>query len=114
MKVQMPKELVGDRSNMHDAFIRCASEYGDSKDYAVELLRLLPQELKQASVWFDKLTSQWRYEYGIPFDRMPEGTIISGTNVHLPVSELYTSVRIADKRLKRDQLLTFLDRLSSA
>lgn len=113
MSVQMPKELIGDRSNMHDSFIRCADEHGDSKDYAIELLKLLPQDLKEASVWFENLTNLWRYEYGRPYDRMPEGTIISGTNVHLPLFELYLSVRIADKRLKRGQLLKFLERLSS-
>jgi len=112
VKVQIPKELVGDRSNMHDAFVRCGSEQGDSKEYTTELLRLLPQDLMQAPVWFDKFTRLWRYEYGIPFDRMPEGSIVSGTNVHLPVCELYASMRIADKRLNREQLLGFLERLS--
>ncbi|MCJ7507353.1 MAG: hypothetical protein MUO85_01315 [candidate division Zixibacteria bacterium] len=113
MKVQLPKEMVGDKSTMYDAFLRCAAEHGDDKDYATELFSLLPQALKETPAWFDKLTNLWRYEYGIPYDRMPEEIIISGTNVHLPVSELYTSVRIANKRLRRDQLLKFLERLSN-
>jgi hypothetical protein len=44
---------------------------------------------------------------------MPKGTIISGTNVYLPISNLYASVRIANNRLTRDQLLVFLERLSN-
>jgi len=113
VKIQVPKELVGGKSTMYDAFLLCAAEHGDDKECATELLRLLPQALKQTNVWFDKLTNLWRYEYGIPYNRMPEGIIISGTNVHRPVNELYTSVRIADKRLRRGQFLKFLERLSN-
>jgi hypothetical protein len=99
---------------MYEIFTRFAPDYGDAKAYAVELLNLLPQPVKEAPVWFDKMTKLWRYEYGLPYDRLPELTLISGTNVHLPVDELYSALRIADKRLKRDQLRTFLKRLSDS
>jgi hypothetical protein len=97
---------------MYEAFKKLAIEYGDKEAYAIELLKLLPQSLKEAPVWFDNLTSLWRYEYGLPIDRMPEEMVVVGTNMYLPVSELYCAVRIADKRLSRIQLLEFLERLS--
>ncbi len=112
MKARLPDAMVGDKSTMYEAFIRCAAKYDDEKAYAVELLKLLPQPLKEAPVWFDKMTKLWRYEYGLPYDRLPEQTVISGTNVHLPAEELYSAIRIADERLRRDQLLRFLERLS--
>ena len=112
MKIQIPKELCGDKSNMHDAFIKCAAEHDDSSDYAIELLKLLPQKLKSALVFFEKLTKLWRYYYGKPFDRMPGNTIISGTNMYFSVLELYKSIRIANKNLTKKQLYEYLDRLS--
>ncbi|MCX5866846.1 MAG: hypothetical protein NT009_05070 [Proteobacteria bacterium] len=113
LKIEFPKGLVGNKSTMYDAFLECAAKQGDFKDYAIELIRLLLQDLKETSVWFDNLTELWRYEYGVTYDRLPEETFISGTNVYFPVDELYVSLKIADKRLKRDQLLKFLERLSN-
>ena len=113
MNVQVPKELVGEKSTMRDTFLRCAGDRGDDNDYAIAMFSLLPKHLQEVPVWFDKLTNLWRYEYGIPYDRMPKGMIISGTNVHLPVCELYIAMRVATSRLKRNQLLTFTKRLTS-
>jgi len=97
---------------MYEAFRSLAIEYGDKEAYSIELVKLLPQSLKQAPVWLDNLTSLWRYEFGLPIDRMPGGMLVVGTNMYLPASELYSAVRIADKRLGRIQLLAFLERLS--
>ncbi len=112
MKIQLPDAIVGDKSTLYEAFIGLVTKYGDQKAYAIELLKLLPQSVKEAPVWFDKLTNMWRYEYGLPFDRLPQQTMVVGTNVYLPVHELYVAVRIADKLLTRGQLLNFLQRLS--
>jgi hypothetical protein len=104
--------MVGNKSTMYEAFKKLATEYGDKEAHAIELLKLLPEPVKQAPVWFDNLSMLRRYEYGLPIDRMPEDVVVVGTNVYLPVSELYCAVRIADKRLSRAQLLKFLERLS--
>jgi hypothetical protein len=112
MKVSGPKELIGDRSHLLSAFIVCGDLRGDSRSYSTELLRVLPQDLKEASVWQDKLTGLWRYEYGLPFEKLPNNNIVTGTNVFLPVDELYDSIRLADKYLTKQQLLDFLGRLA--
>jgi hypothetical protein len=104
--------MVGNKTSMYEAFKGLASEYGDTEAYGIELLKLLPQPLKEAPVWFDNLTRLWRYEYGLPIDRMPDDMLVVGTHMYLAVSELYCGVRIADKRLTRVQLLEFLGRLS--
>jgi hypothetical protein len=108
----VPAAFVGEISTIYEAFVRLAAEHGDEKTYAVELLKLLPKPVKEARVWFDKLTSVWRYEYGLPFDRLPEKTLLVGTNVHLPAQHLYVAVRIADRKLRREQFLAFLERLT--
>lgn len=113
MRIDIPAELRGGTSRMYDVFLEEGRKLGDTESYAVELLRLLPLPIKQASVWLDRLTNLWRYEFGDPFDQLPGDIIVTGTNVHPPVSELYVSMRIADKRLDRSQLLIFLRRLAN-
>ena len=97
---------------MQDAFRTCAADRGDTELAADSLVALLSGSIREAPVWFDRLTNLWRYEFGIPYGGMPEDMIISGTNVYLPVSELYIGLRVARSRLKPDQLATFLDRLT--
>jgi len=112
LNVQVPKELIAEKSTMCDAFLRCAEGRGDHQNLAIDLLRLLPTPLQNALVWLDSLTNLWRYRYGIPYNRMSQGMIISGTNVHLPVCELYIAMKVANSRLKPAQLETFLQRLT--
>jgi hypothetical protein len=112
VRVNLPGPMVGNKSTMYEVFRKLAIEYGDKEAYCIELLKLLPRPLKEAPVWFDNLTNLWRYEYGVPLDRMPDGMMVVGTHMYLPVSELYCAIRIADRRLSRDQLLVFRDRLA--
>jgi hypothetical protein len=50
---------------MYEAFKKLAIEYGDKEPYTIELLKLLPQSLPEAPVWFDNLTNVWHYEMRI-------------------------------------------------
>lgn len=75
---------------MYDRFVALAAEQGDAKSYATELVRLLPLPLRQAPVWFDKLSKLWRYEYGLPFDRLPEDTFVLGSNLFFPTGEIFS------------------------
>jgi hypothetical protein len=112
VRIELPGSMVGNKTTMYEAFKSLGVEYGDEEAYAIELLKLLPQSLKEASVWFDNLARLWRYEYGLPIDRMPDDMVVIGTHMYLPVAELYCSLRIANKRLTRVQLVEFLERLS--
>jgi len=112
VRVQLPRQMVGDRSNMYEAFKNVAVEYGDSGSYAQELINLLPESIRRAPVWFDNLSKIWRYEFGMPLDRLPEDMLVFGTHMYLPVSTLYCALRIADKWLTRAQLIAFLERLA--
>ncbi|OGD17951.1 MAG: hypothetical protein A2Y69_07020 [Candidatus Aminicenantes bacterium RBG_13_59_9] len=109
----IPPQMVGDKSTMYDEFRNLAADYGDKETYAIGLLKFLPEPIKEADVWFDKLSKLWRYRFGLVYDRLPEGTIIDGTNTNLPVKELYSALRIANKRLSHVQFLRFRERLSS-
>ncbi len=113
IKTIIPQEFVGGKSSLYEQFIRLGGQEGDLESYSVELLKLLPRDLKRTEVWLDKITNLWRYDYGLPYDQLPEDMIVYGTNVSLPVIELYHSIRLADKHLARSQLIDFINRLEN-
>jgi len=110
-RIIIPPAFVGGTSSLYEQFIRIGQDEGDSESYSIELLKLLPQDLKTTKVWLDKITNLWRYEYGLPFDQLPEDMLVFGPNVYLPVNELYISIKLADQNLSRLQLLDFIKRL---
>ncbi len=107
----IPKEFIGGTSSIYDIFMQISADIGDSKEYATELVKLLPGPIKQSDVWYCRLTKKWRYNYGNPFNGLPGNSIISGTNDNFPVLHLYQSVKIADNKLTRVQLLKYLRRI---
>lgn len=110
--VLIPGQFFDDKGTMYDTFLICARQCGDSEAYAVGLLKLLPKPIKGAIVRHDRITDIWRYKYGSPYNRLPDETLVSGTNEFMPVIELYRALRIADRWLTRGQLLKYLERLS--
>lgn len=110
-RIIIPPAFVGGKSSLYDQFIEIGRQEGNSKSYSAELLRLLPKDLKETEIWLDKITNLWRYDYGLPFDQLPEDMLVFGTNVSLPVIYLYHSIKLADKHLTRSQLLGFVKRL---
>lgn len=107
----IPPQFVGGKSNLYTQFIEIGRNEGDSESDSIELLKLLPIDLKRTNVWLDKITNIWRYDYGLPLDNLPEDMIVFGTGVSLPVLELYHSIKLADKHLTRLQLMVFIKRL---
>jgi hypothetical protein len=108
----IPRSFMGEESSLYNIFIQFAKRYQDNEKKAVQRYVFLPDSIKKAHVWFDKITDMWRYEFGLPYDRLPEQMIISGTNVHLPVEELYLAIKIADQRLTPTQLIAYRERLA--
>jgi hypothetical protein len=112
VEILFPSQFIDGKATMYDAFLFCARQYGDSETRAIERLKMLPKPVKEAQVLHDRITDLWRYKFGDPYDRLPEGTIVSGTNILQSVNELYKAVKIADQRLTDSQKLSYLKRLS--
>lgn len=108
----IPWPMVGDTSTLYEEFLSCAKKYGDNREYATQLLKFLPQAIKESCVWFDRVTSLWRYEYGIPYDNLPQDMVVVGTNMNHPVDDLYIAIKTADKWLKPEQLILYRERLA--
>lgn len=110
-EVLIPGQFFDDKGTMYDAFLFCAHQRGDSDAHAIELLKLLPKPIKSAIVMHDRITDIWRYKYGSPYDRLPDETLVSGTNEFMPVIDLYRALHVADRRLTKVQLIKFIERL---
>ena len=113
MKVNMPAQLVGRTSTIVEAFIARGANRGDSRIYATELVRMLPQELKEAAVWQDRLTNLWRYEYGLPYEALPNDTVAVGTNGTSRSTSFTTLSSLGQTTISRgEQSLGFLSRMA--
>lgn len=107
----VPYEFYDYTSTVIESFKKMAISSGDSEDYAKELVRLLPQEIKETCVWHDKITNLWRYEFGSPYKDLPNNITVRGTNQFPPIKNLYVAMKNADKYLTREQLFEFINRL---
>lgn len=107
----MPEFFIDDYSNLAERFEICSKENGIPIETVKQLLRLLPERLRVAPVWLDRITKIWKYEYGLPI-KLPEDMILVGSN-QFPVNELFKAMSIAIERLSDSQLLTYIKRLES-
>lgn len=110
---QLPDAFHSDKVHFVDAFQEIATLLGDSKESAQELFSLLPQDIKFAPAFFFLLTKKWCYEFGLPFDRLPQNQIVFGLEQFPLVENLYAGMKAANKHLKSSQLLSFLERLGN-
>lgn len=108
---RIPRQFCDEISNMDSIFEGIAKSVGDSKEFAIQLLQVLPQAIRKAVVWHDRLTDLWRYEFGLPFDRMPYNQPVIGTNQFPIVLYLYNAMKTAKKYLTESQLIEFTRRL---
>lgn len=108
----IPYPFIGDESTLIRAFIEIAKRYKDNEKEAIQRYTFLPDPIKDAWVWYDKITEMWRYNFGPPYDRMPGDMLVAGTSSNFPVEELYIAIKIADERMIPSQLITYRERLA--
>ena len=108
----VPNEFYGGQHHLYGCFKEYARNFGDSEDSATELIRILHRELKTTHVWYDRITKKWRYEFGVPIDRLPNDYIVYGTDQSPDVEHLYLAVRTANHRLKPQDLIKWLERIA--
>jgi len=107
----VPLEFILERSHIGGVFREIAAKLGHTDQRAERLTRILPESLRTAPVWRDRLTNLWRYDYGPPYDALPGGQLVLGTTQSPEVRSLYRSVHAAESRLGSEELLKWLARL---
>lgn len=86
--LRVPSQFYSEVKDLRSAFIKVAKHIDISEDEVSHLWRLLPILLQKAPAFCDRLTGLWRYDFGMPIDRLPEDNIAIGTHMFPPVDRL--------------------------
>ena len=70
-----------------------ARSLGRPEEEAHAVIRLLPSAVKKAQAVLCRLTNAWHYDYGVPFDDLPNQTLVSGTPQLPQVKWLYLGIK---------------------
>lgn len=111
----IPEIFRAEDSNVFTALKRVALDKSLSVEEAEKVFNLLPNSIKDAPAFKDRLTGIWRYEYGVPY------TIGSGTNQYFilgtdqapKVSVLLDGIRALSQHTSYGQLLSFCKKLEN-
>ncbi len=103
--------IITAKSSVYHVFLELAIKDNKDADFARQLVRLLPQAIKEAKVGFDNIVKVWRYEYGLPIT--VGNKIVIGSNVFIEVERLYNAVKNANAYLTSSQLLEYLKNLEN-
>lgn len=109
--LRVPKELYTERSHLYGAMKIVASNFDGMSCSVEEIIRLLPQNLKETPAFKDVLTGKWRYDFGDPYSIENGKEQLFGTDQCPLVEWLYRCVYEMQMVLRDAQLLEYLKRL---
>lgn len=92
-------------------FLLAAKERGFSDEYCYHLADLLPASIFSAPCFKDRLTKLWRYEFGAPINRLPNGMEVYGSHMYHLIDQLVEGMVCADRYLSPSQLDEYGKRL---
>ena len=79
---QIPLIMVGGVANLPDLIVAISILQGASRSSADSVVDLLPEGVKEAPCFLDRLTARWCYVFGDPFVGLPDGQIVFGTHMY--------------------------------
>ncbi len=103
-------QVVAAKATLADAFMAAANDASIAAEQAKNVLNWLTGSLANADCFLDRMTSLWRYEFGIPFDVSTK--LVWGTHMWPPVRELMCALLTARQRLGDEQLKQYVERLT--
>lgn len=108
----IPREFIKNTNHLLGAMEIVAAKYPEYECSVEDIIRILPQSLKETFVFQDATTDVWRYAFGEPYT-LDNGKTVYGTDHCPPVEWLFRCVYLMGKFLKDSQLLKFLERLGN-
>lgn len=108
---QLLPRVIAERSSLRE---RLAIEGATREMAHVEvtpLIAQLPDEFLNAGAFLDRLTSIWRYEFGMPFDIASNH--YWGTHMWVPVTNLFVALECAAIRLEEQDFTHYVARLAN-
>jgi hypothetical protein len=77
-----------------------------------DVIGRLPDNVRSAPCFLDRLTGLWRYDFGRPVDRLPRDQMMVGTLMYTPVPTLLDAAGVAVRWLREEQLSVYFGRLA--
>lgn len=112
-QLRVPPAIVGGKAALPAILCARGREQSLSREDALRLAELLPNELKEAPAFLDRLHCLWRYDPGTPITALPNGHIATGTHLWPEVNVLFDVLNCARHRLPPEKLSAYLTRLAN-
>lgn len=110
-QLRVPQIFIGGVASLPDLLRSFAKGRDFPRDLADQMADIVPAELRASPCFLDRLTGLWRYEFGNPFDGLPDGGLMFGTHMYMLVEQLLDVLLCAKKRLSVEQFNDYLKRI---
>ncbi len=110
---RVPTFLVDALAPFPERFLAAAHMRSISHNLAQQLLGIVPEEIADSVCFHDRLTDQWRYDFGAPFDEMPDGYVVLGTHMFHPIDRLVHVLACARQRIPEVKFAEYVTRLAN-
>lgn len=110
--LRIPKLFCGEVKDLRSAFMTVAVEVGILTDEVNQFFGMLPKALQIAPAFYNRLTSLWCYDFGIPIDQLPGDRVVIGSHMFPPLEHLLRVLSIVYKRIPEPKLSRYLQRLA--
>ncbi len=109
---KVPPVVIGGIAALPDMFVAIATARKLPRDQAEQATAVLPEQLAQAPCFLDRITGLWRYDFGNPYDRPPDGGTVFGTHMWQPIERLFDVILCAMQLLTPEQVESCAIRLA--
>lgn len=107
---QICPAVVADKSTLLERLFAEGKARGLSDEDAKAIVATVPKTLIEAGAFLDKMTSLWRYEFGVPYDIAEN--LVWGTHMWVPVENLFTALFCAHSHISENKRATYLAQLT--
>lgn len=108
---QVFPEVIGDLRSLRDCLYSECHAAGMNDEQFEQFLSALPEKLRVANCFYDKMTNLWRYEFGQPSDLAATNQKFWGTHIWQDINVLFQSTGYAKKSLSPTKLEEYMQRL---
>lgn len=107
---QIFPDVVAAKSTLQERIFAEGEARGLSNEDIKAIVSIVPTTLLEAGAFLDKMTSMWRYEFGVPYDIAEN--LVWGTHMWVPVKNLFTVLFCAYSRFQGNKRATYLAELA--
>ena len=102
--------VVAAKSTLHERLFAEGEAHGLSNEDTKAIVSIVPKTLIKVGAFLDKMTSLWRYEFGMPYDISQN--LVWGTHMWVPVERLFTALFCAYSRIPENKRAIYLAELA--